>query len=164
MFNHESPVRGETFVTRKITIATINIVLGLQIKLLLGNLSAVRDWGHARDYVEAMWKILQHNKADDFVIATGTVTSVRAFVEMSFNEIGIKLKFTGKGLDEVGSIKKIDYFKLKSLLKIEPDHLYVGKKIIYVNEDFFRPTEVDFLKGDSSKARKVLNCWKKNKF
>ena len=159
LFNHESPVRGETFVTRKITIATIKIAFGIQKQLHLGNLGAKRDWGHAKDYVEAMWKILQHNKPDDFVISTGISTTVRSFVKLSFAEIGIKLKFKGKNLKETGVIEKIDIIKFKKNLMFEPQHLSIGQELINVKKDYFRPTEVDFLRGDSSKARKLLN-WK----
>lgn len=149
LFNHESPIRGETFVTRKITRAAAKIVLGLQEKLYIGNLSAKRDWGHAKDYVRAMWLILQHEKPDDFVIATGITTQVRDFVRLVFNEFGIELEFKGVGKDEKGFVAacKGD-FKLP-----------LGKEIISVDERYFRPTEVDLLIGDASKAQKELG-WK----
>ena len=141
LFNHESPIRGETFVTRKITQAAANISLGLQKKLYLGNLDAKRDWGHSKDYVEAMWLILQHNKPDDFVIATGEAYSVREFAEMAFQEVGIDLDWHGKGIDEKGIDRKR------------------GNVLIEVDSRYFRPTEIDLLIGDSTKARTILH-WK----
>jgi GDPmannose 4,6-dehydratase len=150
LFNHESPLRGETFVTRKITRATAKIALGLQDKLYLGNLDAKRDWGHAKDYVELMWKILQYEKAEDWVIATGVTTSIRDFVKMSFKEIGIELKFEGEGVDEVGYVVSSSH----------PDYsIEKGTPIVYVDPKYFRPTEVDLLIGDASKAMDKLN-WK----
>tara|TARA_B100001250_G_C19773706_1_gene778512 strand:+ start:294 stop:1340 length:1047 start_codon:yes stop_codon:yes gene_type:complete len=141
LFNHESPLRGETFVTRKITIGLSKIKLGLQKNLTLGNLNAKRDWGHAADYAEAMWKIMQLNKPDDFVISTGKQFSVREFVNIAAKNLGISLKWVGKGTNEKGIDKK------------------TGKIIIKVGKKYFRPTEVDALIGDSSKARKILK-WK----
>jgi GDPmannose 4,6-dehydratase len=141
LFNHESPVRGETFVTRKITRATARIKLGLQKNLFLGNLDAERDWGHAKDYVEGMWMMLQYKKADDYVLATGKKISVRKFVEMAFSEVGITIQWKGKGVNEKG-INKAD-----------------GKILIEIDERYFRPTEVDLLVGDASKAYKTLG-WK----
>lgn len=141
LFNHESPLRGETFVTRKITMAAANISLGLQKKLYLGNLDAKRDWGHARDYVEAMWLILQHDKPDDFVIATGQAHSVREFAELAFKEVGINIIWQGKGIDEKG----ID--------------ASTGRTLIEIDSRYFRPTEIDILIGNSTKARELLN-WK----
>jgi GDPmannose 4,6-dehydratase len=138
LFNHESPVRGETFVTRKITMAAAQIKLGLQDKLFLGNLSAKRDWGYAKDYVEAMWMILQQDEPDEYVIATGETHSVREFCEEAFEELGIKLEWQGKGVDEKG----IDSS--------------TGKVIIEVDPRYFRPTEVELLIGDPTKAREKL--------
>ncbi|MEA3443228.1 MAG: GDP-mannose 4,6-dehydratase [Bacteroidota bacterium] len=147
LFNHESPIRGETFVTRKITRATAKIALGLQEKLFLGNLSAQRDWGHAKDYIRAMYLMLQQDEAEDFVIATGKTTSVRDFVTMSFKEVGIELEFTGKAENEKGRIKKCNNpdFKLEK-----------GKVVVEVDKHYFRPTEVDLLVGDATKAKTLL--------
>ena len=150
LFNHESPVRGETFVTRKITRATSRIALGMQEKLYLGNLDAKRDWGHAKDYVRVMWMILQAKKPEDWVIATGKTTSVRDFVKMSFNFIGIKLKFEGTKLNEKGYVISCSNPKYQ---------LPIGKEVVSVDEKYFRPTEVDLLVGDSSKANSKLG-WK----
>ncbi|MER8791619.1 GDP-mannose 4,6-dehydratase [Mesorhizobium sp. M0983] len=141
LFNHESPMRGETFVTRKITRAAAAISLGLQDKLYLGNLSAERDWGHARDYVEGMWRILQHDVPDDYVLATGVKNSVRRFVELAFNEVGTEIQWVGSGIDEKG----IDAKSGAVLVKVDPR--------------YFRPTEVELLIGDASKAERVLG-WK----
>lgn len=149
LFNHESPIRGETFVTRKITRGVAKIALGLQDKLYLGNLNAKRDWGHAKDYVEAMYLILQQDKAEDFVIATGITTKVRDFVQLAFGELGIEIEFKGDGINEKGYVKKCNKdFKLES-----------GKEVVCVDSRYFRPTEVDLLIGNSSKARQVLG-WK----
>ena len=139
LFNHESPRRGETFVTRKITMAATKIKLGLQDKLYLGNLDAKRDWGHAKDYVEGMWKILQKEKPDDYVLATGVTTSIRDFCKLTFAELGINLDFVGEGINEKGIDKAS------------------GKTLIEVDSRYFRPAEVDLLLGDSTKARKELN-------
>lgn len=158
LFNHESPVRGETFVTRKITRAASNIALGLQDCLYLGNLSAKRDWGHAKDYVEAMWLILQQDEPEDFVIATGVATSVRDFVRMSFAELGIEVEFSGKGIHERGVIIDWDEDRIKEL-NLNPDLINIGQTIVKVDERYFRPTEVDLLLGDPSKAFKKLG-WK----
>ena len=155
LFNHESPVRGETFVTRKITRAVARIALGLQDKLYLGNLSAQRDWGHAKDYVEAMWLILQQDKPEDFVIATGVTTTVRDFVRMSFAELGIEVEFSGKGVAEKGVIIDRDDEKLKEM-GIDPDQIKLGQTVVKVDETYFRPTEVDLLIGDPTKAQKKL--------
>ncbi|MEO6960746.1 MAG: GDP-mannose 4,6-dehydratase [Puia sp.] len=150
LFNHESPLRGETFVTRKITRAVAKIGLGLQEKLFLGNLNALRDWGHARDYVEAMWLILQQEKAEDFVIATGVTTTVRDFVKLAFQEIGIGLEFKGKDDQEYAEI----------ISCTNPDYqLEIGRKVVSVDSKYFRPTEVDLLIGDASKAYQKLG-WK----
>ena len=147
LFNHESPLRGETFVTRKITRAVAKIGLGLQDKVYLGNLDAKRDWGHAKDYVEGMWRILQQEKPEDFVLATGVTTSVRDFVIMSFREIGIELEFRGKGLEEIGIVAK----------STNPDfQLGEGKEVVAIDPRYFRPAEVDLLIGDPTKAKKQL--------
>ena len=141
LFNHESPLRGETFVTRKITIGLSRIKLGLQKELVLGNLNAKRDWGHAEDYAEAMWKMMQLKHPDDFVIATGKQYSVRDFVNISAKNLGISIKWVGKGINEKGIDKK------------------TGKTIVRVGKRYFRPTEVDTLLGDARKAKKILK-WK----
>lgn len=158
LFNHESPVRGETFVTRKITRAASKIALGLQDCLYLGNLSAQRDWGHAKDYVEAMWLILQQDKPEDYVVATGITTSVRDFVRMSFAELGIEIEFAGKNENEKGVIIDWDDEKLVEL-GLDSGNLKIGQTIIKVDSMYFRPTEVDLLIGDASKAFKNLG-WK----
>jgi len=141
LFNHESPLRGETFVTRKITRAAARIKLGLQKKLYLGNLDAKRDWGHAKDYVYGMWQILQHHEPDDFVLATGETHPVREFVDKAFGEAGIKIKWEGSGVNEKGI------------------NVATGEIIVEVDPKYFRPTEVDLLLGDPSKAQKLLG-WK----
>ena len=147
LFNHESPLRGETFVTRKITMAVAAIANGLQDTLYLGNLNAQRDWGHAKDYVEAMWLMLQQDKPEDFVIATGITNTVRDFVKMAFNEVGIELTFTGEGVAEKGVIAACN----------NPAYqLPVGKEVVAVDPDYFRPTEVDLLIGDAAKAKAKL--------
>ena len=138
LFNHESPRRGETFVTRKITRAAVRIKLGLEEKLYLGNLSSKRDWGHAKDYVEGMWRILQQDSPKDYVLATGVTTTIRDFCLMAFKEAGIELEFVGEGVDERGIDKN------------------TGKVLVEVDPRYFRPTEVDLLLGDSSKARREL--------
>ena len=147
LFNHESPVRGETFVTRKITRAASRIGLGLQDILYLGNLDAKRDWGHAKDYVKMMWMILQADEAEDWVIATGKTTSIRDFVLMAFKYLGIEIIFSGKGINEVGKVSSCS----------NPNYqIKIGKEIIKVDPRYFRPTEVDILIGDPSKAKKKL--------
>ncbi len=147
LFNHESPIRGETFVTRKITRATARIALGLQDKLYLGNLDAQRDWGHAKDYVRMMWMILQADEAEDWVIATGKTTPVREFVRMSFSEVGIELEFKGEGVNEKAFVKACN----------NPDYqLEIGKEVLAVDPKYFRPTEVELLIGDASKANNKL--------
>jgi GDPmannose 4,6-dehydratase len=147
LFNHESPIRGETFVTRKITMAVARIALGMQDKLFLGNLSAKRDWGHAKDYVKAMYLILQQDKPDDFVIATGVTTEVRDFVRMAFGEVGIELDFQGEGVNEKAFVKSCN----------NPEYqVPVGKQVLAVDPAYFRPTEVELLIGDPSKSNKVL--------
>ena len=150
LFNHESPVRGETFVTRKITIGVARIVKGLQDKLFLGNLDAKRDWGHAKDYVRMMWMILQYDKAEDWVIATGKTTSIREVVIMAFNYLGIELEFVGKGINEKAFVK----FCNNPNYQIE-----IGKEVLNIDSNYFRPTEVDLLVGNSSKAKEKLG-WK----
>jgi GDPmannose 4,6-dehydratase len=148
LFNHESPLRGETFVTRKITRAACRIALGLQKVLYVGNLNASRDWGHAKDYVRAMWLILQHGKADDFVVATGVTTTVRDFVMKTFARLGIEITFKGSGLTEVGVVSKVN----------SPDaKVKAGDVILRIDENYFRPSEVDLLIGDAAKAKKELN-------
>jgi len=147
LFNHESPLRGETFVTRKITRAAARIALGLQDKLHLGNLDAKRDWGHAKDYVRMMWMILQAEEPEDWVIATGKTTTVRDFVKMAFQEVGIELTFEGEGVDEKAFVKACNH----------PDfQVEIGKEVLNVDPKYFRPTEVDLLIGDASKAKNKL--------
>ena len=141
LFNHESPVRGETFVTRKITRAAVRISMGTQEQVYLGNLDAKRDWGHAGDFVDGMWRMLQQEKPEDFVLATGVTTTIREFAERAFAEVGITLGWSGRGVDEVGRDTK------------------TGNTVVSVDPTYFRPTEVDLLIGDASKARKKLN-WK----
>lgn len=150
LFNHESPIRGETFVTRKITRAAARIAMGLQDKIHLGNLDAQRDWGHAKDYIRMMWMILQADIAEDWVIATGITTTVRDFIRLAFNEVGIELEFRGIGESEKGLIKKCN----------NPQYqLEVGTEVIAVDPRYFRPTEVELLIGDSTKAKTKLG-WK----
>jgi GDPmannose 4,6-dehydratase len=147
LFNHESPLRGETFVTRKITRAVGAIVKGKQDKLYMGNMDAKRDWGHAKDYVEAMWRILQQDKPDDYVIATGVTTTVRDFISMAFKEAGVELEFKGEGVNEKGYVKSCS----------NPAYqLPVGKEVVAVDPEYFRPTEVDLLIGDATKAKTKL--------
>lgn len=155
LFNHESPLRGETFVTRKITRAAAKIALGLQKCLYLGNLSAQRDWGHAKDYIEAMWLILQQDKPEDFVIATGVTTTVRDFVRMSFAELGIDIEFSGKDENEKGVIIGLDV-EVLSRLGLDPEKLFLGSTIVRVDPKYFRPTEVDLLLGDPTKSKSQL--------
>jgi GDPmannose 4,6-dehydratase len=150
LFNHESPLRGETFVTRKITRGVAKIALGLQDKIFLGNLDAQRDWGHAKDYVEAMWLILQQEKPEDYVIATGVTTPVRDFVRMAFQEVGIEVEFKGKDENEVGIVKSCN----------NPEfNVEIGKEVIAVDKRYYRPTEVELLIGDPTKAQTQLG-WK----
>lgn len=150
LFNHESPLRGETFVTRKITRAVSRIALGLQEKVYLGNLNAKRDWGHAKDYVEAMYLILQQDKPDDYVIATGVTTEIRDFVKMAFNEVGIEVGFRGEGIDEVGYVISCSDEKYQ---------LKEGAEVVAVDPRYFRPTEVELLIGDPTKSNEKLG-WK----
>ncbi|MDA9648899.1 GDP-mannose 4,6-dehydratase [Alphaproteobacteria bacterium] len=147
LFNHESPIRGETFVTRKITRAVSKIALGMQDKLFLGNLDAKRDWGHAKDYVRMMWMILQADEPEDWVIATGVTTSVRDFVRMSFFYIGIEIEFKGKGVNEKGLVK---------FCKNPKYQLNQGSEVVSVDSEYFRPAEVDTLIGDATKAKEKL--------
>jgi GDPmannose 4,6-dehydratase len=155
LFNHESPIRGETFVTRKITRAASKIVLGLQNCIYVGNLSAQRDWGHAKDYIEAMWLMLQQEKAEDFVIATGVTTTVRDFIKMSFAELGVEIEFSGKDEREKGVIIDIDQQRAEEL-GLNPDALKFGQTVVKVDPKYFRPTEVDLLIGDATKAKEKL--------
>jgi GDPmannose 4,6-dehydratase len=155
LFNHESPLRGETFVTRKITRAACKIALGLQRCLYLGNLSAQRDWGHAKDYVEAMWLILQQEAPEDFVIATGVTTTVREFVKMSFSLLGIEVEFSGKDQYERGVIIDVDEDMILSL-GLNDENLKPGTVVVQVDEKYFRPTEVELLLGDPTKANTKL--------
>jgi GDPmannose 4,6-dehydratase len=155
LFNHESPVRGETFVTRKITRAASRIALGLQDKLFLGNLNSQRDWGHAKDYVEAMYLILQQDKPEDFVIATGKTTRIRDFVKMAFSHTGIQLEFTGEGENEKAVIGAIDNVRFETVMGIKPN-LELGREVLSVDPKYFRPTEVDLLIGDATKAKEKL--------
>ncbi len=146
LFNHEGPTRGETFITRKVTRAVAAILAGKQDCLFLGNIEAKRDWGSARDYVEGMWRILQHDKADDFVLATGETYSVRQFVEAAFEEAGVQVAWEGSGVDEIGKDGK------------------TGKILVRIDPRYFRPTEVDLLVGDASKAKNLLNWEPKTRF
>ncbi len=169
LFNHESPRRGETFVTRKITRAATRIVAGMQENLLLGNLSAKRDWGFAPEYCEGMWRILQHDEADDFVLATGETRTVREFTELAFGELGIELEWRGKNAEEAGFVKNIDLDKTENLIKDEKSahglnypvacKLKPGDKVVAVDPNYYRPTEVELLIGNPEKANKLLG-WK----
>lgn len=177
LFNHESPRRGETFVTRKITMAAAAIAMGKQDCLYLGNLDAKRDWGHAKDYVKAMWLILQQDKPEDFVIATGQTTKVRDFVQMAFAHVGFHIRWSGSGVEEVGILEAVDeqkYFEAtgkefgvrgselttqNSELRtsnLKTGNLNIGSKLIKVDPTYFRPTEVDLLIGDPTKAKTQL--------
>lgn len=158
LFNHESPIRGETFVTRKITRAASRIALGLQDKLFLGNLGAKRDWGHAKDYIEAMYLMLQQPSPEDYVIATGITTEVREFVRLSFRDLGIEIDFKGERENEIGFISNIDKTRLE-FLEIKNTQLSIGKELIYVDPAYYRPTEVDLLIGNPEKAHRQLG-WK----
>ena len=151
LFNHESPVRGETFVTRKITRAVTQIKLGLQKNLHLGNINAKRDWGHAKDYIEDQWLMLQQDKPKDYVIATGNQISVREFVELSFRAVGIKIGFKGKDTDEIGFVEEIN--------TTEENSLKVGDIILRIDKKYYRPAEVETLLGDARKAKNKLG-WK----
>jgi GDPmannose 4,6-dehydratase len=150
LFNHESPLRGETFVTRKVTRAVARIALGLQENVFMGNIDSKRDWGHANDYIEAMYLMLQQEKPEDFVIATGVTTSVRDFISKSFAEVGIEIEFKGKNEDETGVVKKCN----------NPDfQVEIGKKVVLIDKAYYRPAEVELLIGDPTKAKTKLG-WK----
>lgn len=147
LFNHESPRRGETFVTRKITRGVAQMALGMAQTLYMGNIDSQRDWGHAKDYVEAMWRILQQEKPEDFVIATGVTTTVRDFIRMAFREVGVELEFTGEGVDEKGTVVSTS----------NPEYKFtVGQVVVQIDPAYFRPTEVDLLIGDPTKAKTQL--------
>ncbi|MDR3061251.1 MAG: GDP-mannose 4,6-dehydratase [Dysgonamonadaceae bacterium] len=159
LFNHESPLRGETFVTRKVTRAVSRIALGMQKDVYMGNLSSKRDWGHAKDYIKAMYLILQQDKPDDYVIATGITTSIRDFIAMAFEEIGVTVTFSGEGVDEIGTIVAVDkevFNKKLGKYYYESFRKRVGETVVKVDPQYFRPTEVDLLIGDSKKARERL--------
>lgn len=159
LFNHESPLRGETFVTRKVTRAVSRIVLGMQKKVYMGNLSSKRDWGHAKDYVRAMYAILQQDEPSDYVIATGITTTIRDFIRMAFEEIGVGIRFKGEGIDEVAIIESIDeglFVKKVGDAYLENFKKRVGEEIVGVDPQYFRPTEVELLIGDATKARTRL--------
>jgi GDPmannose 4,6-dehydratase len=159
LFNHESPLRGETFVTRKITRGVAKIALGLQEVLYMGNLDAKRDWGHAKDYVEAMWRILQQDKPEDFVIATGVTTKVRDFIQMAFAEVGFYLHFEGEGVNEVGILDGFNQAVVETVLNGVAPTFTVGTILVRIDPTYFRPTEVDVLMGDPTKAQTQLG-WK----
>ena len=156
LFNHESPLRGETFVTRKITRAVAKIALGLQSDLYMGNLDAKRDWGHAKDYVDAMWRILQQEVPEDFVIATGVTTKVRDFIKMSFAHVGFNLRFEGEGINEVGILESIGENFFNNGLEEDKLKVKVGDVLVKIDPAYFRPTEVDLLIGDPTKAQTKL--------
>lgn len=158
LFNHESPMRGETFVTRKITRATARIAMGMQERTYLGNMSARRDWGHAKDYVRAMWLVMQQDEPDDYVIATGVTTEVREFVRLAFAELGLHIEFRGTGLDEKGFIGSIDEDRFVEAVGAEflPHIKEVTRSVVEVDPAYFRPTEVELLIGDATKARTKL--------
>jgi len=174
LFNHESPKRGETFVTRKITRAASRIAAGLQSNLSLGNLDAKRDWGFAPEYCEGMWKILQYKDAEDFVLATGETHTVREFVELTFRDLGIELDWKGKGAEERGVVKKVNFDKAKSLIDFNKKakfynydfttKLKKGNALVTIDKNYYRPTEVDLLIGDPTKAKKLLGWKAKTKF
>lgn len=159
LFNHESPLRGETFVTRKVTRAVSRIVLGMQKKVYMGNLSSKRDWGHAKDYVRAMYAILQQDEPSDYVIATGITTTIRDFIRMAFEEIGVGIRFKGEGIDEVAIIESIEeglFVKKVGDAYLENFKKRVGEEVVGVDPQYFRPTEVELLIGDATKARTRL--------
>ncbi len=173
LFNHESPRRGETFVTRKITRAVARIATGIQKRVLLGNLNSKRDWGFAPEYCEGMWRILQYKKAEDFVLATGETHTVREFVEKSFRAGGIELTWEGKGKDKKGKVKNINWEAVKTMVGEElyskcrfplTNNLKKGNVVVAVDPNYYRPTEVDLLIGDSTKAKKLLGWKAKTKF
>ena len=159
LFNHESPLRGETFVTRKVTRAVSRIVLGMQKKVYMGNLSSKRDWGHAKDYVRAMYAILQQDEPSDYVIATGITTTIRDFIRMAFEEIGVGIRFKGEGIVEVAFLESIDeglFVKKVGDAYLENFKKRVGEEVVGVDPQYFRPTEVELLIGDATKARTRL--------
>ena len=159
LFNHESPLRGDTFVTRKVTRAVSRIVLGMQKKVYMGNLSSKRDWGHAKDYVRAMYAILQQDEPSDYVIATGITTTIRDFIRMAFEEIGVGIRFKGEGIDEVAILESIDeglFVKKVGDAYLENFKKRVGEEVVGVDPQYFRPTEVELLIGDATKARTRL--------
>ena len=159
LFNHESPLRGETFVTRKVTRAVSRIVLGMQKKVYMGNLSSKRDWGHAKDYVRAMYAILQQDEPSDYVVATGITTTIRDFIRMAFEEIGVGIRFKGEGIDEVAILESIDeglFVKKVGDANLENFKKRVGEEVVGVDPQYFRPTEVELLIGDATKARTRL--------
>jgi GDPmannose 4,6-dehydratase len=174
LFNHESPRRGETFVTRKITRAASRIAAGLQQNLSLGNLNAKRDWGYAPEYCEGMWRILQHKNAEDFVLATGETHTVREFIELTFKNLGIELEWKEKGINEKGIIAKVDFAKAKLLIDFDKNskfykydfskQLKKGKTVVTIDPNYYRPTEVDLLIGNPAKAKKLLGWKAKTKF
>ncbi len=160
LFNHESPLRGETFVTRKVTRAVARIVLGMQKNVFMGNLSSKRDWGHAKDYIRAMYLILQQDAPDDYVIATGVTTTIRDFIRMAFEEVGVGIEFKGEGVDEVGLLSSIDRAIFEQKVGTEHYEAFaarIGDKLVGVSPSYFRPTEVELLIGDATKARTKLN-------
>jgi GDPmannose 4,6-dehydratase len=159
LFNHESPLRGETFVTRKVTRAVARIALGLQKKVYMGNLSSKRDWGHAKDYIKAMYLILQQDTPDDYVISTGITTTIRDFIRMSFLEVGVKVDFRGENENEQGYVTEVNEQKFSDV--IGADYLdgfkkRIGEAVVGVDPAYFRPTEVDILIGDNTKSRTKL--------
>lgn len=159
LFNHESPLRGETFVTRKVTRAVARIALGLQKEVYMGNLSSQRDWGHAKDYIKAMYLILQQDTPDDYVISTGVTTTIRDFITMSFAEVGINIEFTGEGVNEKGKISSINeatFSNKVGLTYIEDIKKRIGEVVVGVDPSYFRPTEVEILIGDNTKAKTKL--------
>lgn len=172
LFNHESPRRGETFVTRKITRAAARIIVGLQKELSLGNLNAKRDWGYAPEYCEGMWQILQQDRADDFVLATGETHTVKEFIEVAFNELGVNLVWKGEGIEEKGIVNMIDKSKVEKLTENLSElnfdfklfQFNAGDSIVTVNPNYYRPTEVDLLIGDSTKAKQTFGWEAKTKF
>ena len=173
LFNHESPRRGETFVTRKITRAVSRIVTGMQKALALGNLEAKRDWGYAPEYCEGMWKILQYEKAEDFVLATGETHTIREFAELTFKELGIELEWKGEKENEKGVIKNIDFEKAQKLINYDDSlsyrfnfskNLKKGDTVVVIDPNYYRPTEVDLLIGNPAKAEKLLDWKAKTKF
>ncbi len=173
LFNHESPRRGETFVTRKITRAASRLAAGVQKTLALGNMDAKRDWGYAPEYCEGMWKILQHEKAEDFVLATGETHTIREFAELTFKEIGIEIQWKGKGEKEKGVVKSINFDKARKLINYDSSFGYrlnfsnklkKGDTVIVIDPNYYRPTEVELLIGNPAKAKRILNWKAQTKF